>query len=562
MHPQSKLYQRAADAAGAQSPRALGAARGPMKVKTMKMTVLLAFVLALAAASPNDQLERYDEKVKTYQLDVPGKEPITIIEKATDDDRKWKDASVELNDDVDIKNLMTHIVHDVNGNTPRCFGPSCQDGFNGEEGPHDGFEDFAPEEKLKDYREFTPDRLQAITALAAKLKKEKLKADRVNYMDTEENSDDDENNGKVYTTWNRLKVKQHKHPYDDKDGWVTLEPVAWSTSKISKWKPNVKKQKPNPWNEDEDKFPSDDRYTSYQEMGNGYSYPQKKPTLSRPGYINNKLHMPMEYESELPSRPTWNKLHQTSYPSSWSPDEGRRPNKPSCDSDDTSTNDDAVHYEISDSVVTDHRPSHFPYEYEALHQATSQKRPYRRPTQVVYAGSPELDNDRSRPPHGDGQWVLLSTTKGYRSKKRQRSMNLPPADDRSDYGSVTSHQAVALTVLPVDNAHTNMTTSHGGLLEVEKSFKTVEESKRDMDKKLDLDVAASNNRPVRTRVIRRKVGTNVAPDSSTILAAVGAGMVPATMAMVVPMMLGRRRRRRDVSSSEASNLDYVFYRYQ
>ncbi|XP_028158505.1 uncharacterized protein LOC114351465 [Ostrinia furnacalis] len=535
-----------------------------MKVKTMKMTVLLAFVLTLAAASPNDQLERYEDKVKTYKLDVPGKDPITIIEKATDDDRKWKDAPVDLNDDVDIKNLMTHIVHDVTGNTPRCFGPSCQDGFNGDEGPHDGFEDFTPEEKLNDYREFTPDRLQAITALAAKLKKEKLKADRVSYMDSEDNSDDDDDsNGKVYTTWNRLKVKQHKHPYDDKDGWVTLEPVAWSTSKISKWKPNVKKQKPNHWNDDDDRFPSDDRYTPYQEMDNSYSYPQKKPSLNRPGYINNKFHMPSEYESEVPSRPTWNKLQPSSaYPASWSPDEGRRPNKPSCDSDDNNGNDDGVYYGLSDSVVTDHRPSHFPYEYEALHQATIQKRPYRRPTQVVYAGSPELDSDRSRPPHGDGQWVLLSTTKGYRNKKRQRSLNMPPTDDSTNYGSVTSHQAVALTVLPIDNAHTNMTTSHGGLLEVEKSFQTVEESKRDLDKKLDLDVASSNNKPLRTKMIRRRVGTNVGPDSSTILAAVGAGMVPATMAMVVPMMLGRRRRRRDVRPSEASNLDNIFYQNQ
>lgn len=529
------------------------------------MTVLLVFcVFATALASPNDQIEKYEDKVKTYQLEVPGKQPITIIEK--EEDKQWKDSSLELHDDVDIKNLMTHIVHDVNGNSPRCYGPSCQEGFNGDQGPHQGFEDFTEgEEKLKDFRDFSQDRLQAITALAAKLKKEKLKADRYSYVDSEES--DDDNNGKVYTTWNRLKVKQHKHPYDDKDGWVTLEPVAWSTSKISKWKPNVKKQKPNHWNEDDDRFPSDDRFTTFQDMGSGYSYSQntnkKPPILGRPGYINNKLHMQSDYDSEVPSKPTWNKLQQPTYQSSWSPDEGRRPMKPNCDSEDHS-HDDSIYYGISDSVVTDHRPSHFPYEYEALHQATIQKRPFRRPTQVVYAGTPDLDSDRgSRPPNGDGQWVLLSTTKGYRNKKRQRSLN-PTAipDDRPEFGSVTSHQAVALTVLPVDNAHTNMTTSHGGLLEVEKSFKTVEESKRDMDKRFDLDVSASQNKPVRTRVIRRKVGTNVGPDSSTILAAVGAGMVPATMAMVVPMMLGRRRRRRDVNSPEASNLDNIFYRYR
>lgn len=530
------------------------------------MTVFLVFcVIATVLASPNDQIERYEDKIKTYQLDVPGKEPITIIEEQ--DDKQWKDITPGSNENAELKNLMTHIVHDVDGNSPRCYGPSCQEGFIEEEGPHEGFEDFADvEEKLKDYRDFSQDRLQAITALAAKLKKEKLKADRFSYVDSGDSEED--NNGKVYTTWNRLKVKQHKHPYDDKDGWVSLEPVAWSTSKISKWKPNVKKQKPNHWNDDEDRFPNDDRYTSYQDMGSGYSYPQsshttqKRPTIvTRPGYINNKLHVQSDYDSEVPTKPTWNKFQQSLYSTSWSPDEGRRPMKPNCEDNNSNSNEDTMYYGLSDSVMTDQRPSHFPYEYEALHQAAIQKRPYRRPTQVVYAGTPELDSDRgSRPPHGDGQWVLLSTTKGYRNKKRQRSLN-PIPEDQADFGSVTSHQAVALTVLPVDNAHTNMTTSHGGLLEVEKSFKTVEESKRDMDKRIDLDVAASQNRPVRTRVIRRKVGANVAPDSSTILAAVGAGMVPATMAMVVPMMLGKRRRRRDVGS-EAYNLDNIFYRYR
>jgi hypothetical protein len=528
------------------------------------MTVILALcVFAVAFASPNDQIEKYDSKVKTYHVHVPGKDPIAIIEKA--DDRTFKDDSFELKeDDEDAKNKMTHIIHDVGGGSPRCYGPSCQDGFNGDEGPHEGYEDSLIDEKnIKDYRDFSKERLQAINALAAKLKKEKLKADRYSYVDN--NEEEDDNGGKIYTTWNKLKVKQHKHPYDDKDGWVSLEPVAWSTSKISKWKPNVKKQKPNiaSWNEDDDRFPNDDRYTSYHENANGYSYSQK-PSMSRPGFINNKLHTPIEYDSEVPSRPSWNKLHQQStYPSSWSPDEGRRPHKPNCDSENNNPNDDSVYYEISDSVVTDNRPTHFPYEYEALHQSTNQKRPIRRPTQVVYAGTPELDTDRNtRPPHGDGQWVLLSTTKGYRSKKRQRSMKLTtPADDRSDqYGSMTSHQAVALTVLPVDNAHTNMTTSHGGLLEVEKSFKTVEESKRDMDKKHDLNVAATQYRPIKTRVIRRKIGTNNVPDSSTILAAVGAGMVPATMAMVVPMMLGKRRRRRDVDSLEMLNIDNLVYR--
>lgn len=530
----------------------------------MKMTVrLLVFVIALVTAKANDptQIEKYDEKIKTYKLDVPGKAPITIIE--NEEDNRWKDISIDPKDNqAEIKNLMTHIIHDLDGDRPRCYGPSCQEGYSDEgfsessEGIQEDFEDYMlAAEKLKDYNDYSKDRLQAITALAAKLKKEKLKLNRFPQM---QNEDEDDNNDNVMTSWNRLKVKQHKHPYDDKDGWVSLEPVAWSTSKISKWKPNVKKQKPNHWHEDEDRFPDDDndRFTSNQGNGNRFSYPQKKPTVTRPTFINNKLHLPQDFESELPSRPSWTKPQQIN-PLSWSPDEGRRPHKPNCDQDDHYSNDDSVYYGISDSVLTDSRPPNFPYEYEALHQASGSKRPFKRPTQVVYAGSEYEDDRSSRPPYGDGQWVLLSTTKGYRNKKRQRSLN-PLPDDRSDVSTMTSHQAVALTVLPVDSAHTNMTTSHGGMLEVEKSFKTVEESKRDMDKKNDLDVSATQIRPTRNRVVRRKIVSNASPDSATLLAAVGAGMVPATMAMVVPMMLGRRRRRRDIQEIPESHLDNVF----
>ncbi|VVD05032.1 uncharacterized protein LOC126967883 [Leptidea sinapis] len=517
------------------------------------MTVIIAFCLfSFAVANPSGQIE-YTDKVKTYQLDVPGKDPITIID--TDDtSRNWEE--IKSNKDTEMKNLMTHIVHDIGGNRPRCYGPSCREDFVENEGPQD-FDEYNIEhlEKLKDFGDLSNERLQAIADLAARLKKQKVKIDRFPSVSNEDTENDD--NGKVFTSWNRLKVKQHKHPFDDKDGWVTLEPIAWSSSKISKWKPNVKKQKPSYWNEDEDtKYSNDDKYNSYSDMDNAYNYPtqntQKKPILSRPGFINNKLHVPPEYESELPSKPTWTKnkpqqsMSMQSLQSSWSSDDSRRPynSKPNCDRDENYPNDESIYYGVSDSVITDSRPSNFPYEYEALHQSSMQRRPMRRPTQVIYAD--ESDDERySKPPQGDGQWVLLSTTKGYRNKKRQRSLDMHA---ESAVPSVTSHHAVSLTVLPMETPHINMTTSHGGLLEVEKSFQTVEESKRDMDKKQDLETGESQNKPVKKKVIKKKIISNNLPDKSTVLAAVGAGMVPATMAMVVPMMLGKRRRRRDVNN--------------
>ncbi|XP_047534336.1 uncharacterized protein LOC125068974 [Vanessa atalanta] len=535
----------------------------------MKLIVVLQICfIHLTLGNPNDEI-RNNENFKTYQLDVPGKEPITIFESSPirdDIHKKWDVTETTLDNDSDIKNLMTHLMDDVHDSRPRCYGPSCQEGFIENEGPQEDFEDYVMgnSDKLKDFSDFSNERLQAIAALAAKLKKQKVKSDRFSSTSNQEDDNDD----KVFTSWNRLKVKQHKHPYDDKDGWVTLEPVAWSTSKISKWKPNVKKQKPSYWNEDEDtNFSNDDRYTPYQDMESSYVYPQKRPTLSRPGFINNKLHIPQEYDTELPSKPSWikNKPQQQQQPmqtfqSTWATDDSRRPYRPNCDKGEAYPNDESMYYGMSDSVMTDSRPSNFPYEYEALHQSSMQKRPLRRPTQVVYAGESDIDSDRSsRPPNGDGQWVLLSTTKGYRHKKRQRSLETP--HDKSGIPSIVSHQAVALTVLPADDAsQVNMTTSHGGLLEVERSFQTVEESKRDMDLRNDLEVAASQLRPVKTKVIKKKIFGHKNPlDSSTVMAAVGAGMVPATMAMVVPMMLGRRRRRDIDLKHQNLHFDNIVY---
>lgn len=38
--------------------------------------------------------------------------------------------------------------------------------------------------------------------------------------------------------WDAMDRPNSDYPYDDRQGWVTLEPIPWSTSKISKWHPN------------------------------------------------------------------------------------------------------------------------------------------------------------------------------------------------------------------------------------------------------------------------------------------------------------------------------------
>jgi hypothetical protein len=74
------------------------------------------------------------------------------------------------------------------------------------------------------------------------------------------------------------------------------------------------------------------------------------------------------------------------------------------------------------------------------------------------------------------------------------------------------------------------------LLEVESTFQTVDEAQRDdAFKRIENDT-----KPVPVRLISRPIKPK--DNGRAVLAAVGAGMLPATMALLVPMMLGRKRR--------------------
>lgn len=81
-------------------------------------------------------------------------------------------------------------------------------------------------------------------------------------------------------------------------------------------------------------------------------------------------------------------------------------------------------------------------------------------------------------------------------------------------------------VLPAING-TDTTISHGGLLEVAKTFQTVDQSQEEYE---------------RNKMAKRKsvvIGQNPAVLTA---AGIAAGMIPATLALAVPMMLGRRKR--------------------
>lgn len=166
---------------------------------------------------------------------------------------------------------------------------------------------------------------------------------------------------------------------------------------------------------------------------------------------------------------------------------------------------------------------------------------------------------------------------GNPGENRPRKLNDESTEGNArGHQSMKSHRTVRLTVLPPLNGTTNTTVSHGGLIEVEQTHQTVEEAHREhMAKMMNLwktdqktngshNIGANgsfnvnNNRNRRKsngtitkaerrissmRVIAGKPMQTKDSRNNAVFAAVGAGMIPATMAMLLPMVLGKRRRR-------------------
>ncbi|XP_026298530.1 uncharacterized protein LOC100578345 isoform X3 [Apis mellifera] len=250
-------------------------------------------------------------------------------------------------------------------------------------------------------------------------------------------------------------IKRNKYyganSYDDRNGWVTLEAIPWSKSKISKWQATPSTQRPWP------------------EVNKPWDKPGKPWTSDysvRPIYENNKPW----YEKPKPSwpengqndKPAWQKPNRPSPYYTEKPEETQAqkwpPERPSWNkyTDRPSLNTD---------IITDNRPANFPsnwnrpqptkpsYQYLDRYPDKYQgeegndwhdfptrleDRPTPRPTTTerptAFSHYQYVNNHpQSYPGNGDGQWVLLSTNRGY-SKSRQRSIKI---DSIGQVGNVT-----------------------------------------------------------------------------------------------------------------------------
>ncbi|XP_066589297.1 uncharacterized protein [Prorops nasuta] len=380
-------------------------------------------------------------------------------------------------------------------------------------------------------------------------------------------------------------IKRNKYygsgPQDDRNGWVTLDAIPWSKSKISKWQANLSTQRPwpdinNKWDKPNTAkpWPSPDYSASrptYENNRPWYDKPKpswqdnaerpwQKPQQqqqSRPPYYDKYDDEVDQAQKWPPERPTWDKYTNNQRPGPGSgdiitddkpsnfPNNYRPPPRPSYPFDDRY---DKPQGQSSEGLGN---WQDFPTRFGERPRPGSNQddRPHFSHYQYVNNHPP------SHPANGDGQWVLLSTNRGY-SKSRQRSIKLDgldpesmqrlynltarPSDRKEEQDPaipvMTSKRQVRLTVLPSING-TNTTTSHGGLLEVEKTFKSVDQSRNEYERQKLLTQSVNlASRPIRNTLAQRL------PSNSAVLAAVGAGMLPATMAMMIPMMLGRRKR--------------------
>lgn len=464
-----------------------GTCRGKMSANYL-LVCLLSYIFGGANATPTT--------TRIYDLDVHGANPIRIVE----GENLWKTKD---------RSLTTASTSTTNLNSP--LGDEQEN--NSAEFAHADLRDF-------------------LNRYAEKVTKDKR-------PDHDTSAEDKE--GKKH--WSLLNLREHNHPYEDKNGWVTLDPVPWSLSKISKWQSKSTTTE-RPWDDfppDENQPPhsvqySQDRVSVWNKPDNRYHY-DNLPHGSKNEYQVYYL------DDHKPQYPKPAAVYGQTVHLHSDPNYQRYPVKVN----NHYKHDKNCNHEEGVGIITDGKPPNFPSNYNENRRSGTE----------IHSEAP-LDM-------GEGEWILLSTTKGYKHpKNRQRSLEINPQ-------SIGTHQSVSLTVLPpLKNSKVNMTTSHGGLLQVDSSFETVEQAQKKYTKlqkmKEKPKKLIKKKKPSRelTSSTIATIPRNTPMDSSAVLAGVGAGMIPATMAMLVPFAMNGRRRKRSVlfaTSNPSSNVQITLPRY-
>lgn len=279
---------------------------------------------------------------------------------------------------------------------------------------------------------------------------------------------------------------ERNHRYKDRDGWVTLEAVPWSSSTVSKWRPHSHgmvedtRRRPSansarPYNNKPDKFPYhddiDDNY--YNRPRPGYDADRDRPGVysawTKPhSMTDNGRPRPQPYRFGESSFGSQNKYHDRDHHS------GRPWNN------------------VGGDIITDNRPSDFPSESHYNHHHHDDDH-FNTASSNFHASYEERPSENS-----NGEWVLISKTKGYQmaggNRRQHGKRALSTSDTQSSVivnvpQSMRVHKAIKLTVLPASDPAKNSTFStdpkrkpttiiHGGMLEIDATHQSIEDDVR------------------------------------------------------------------------------------
>lgn len=371
------------------------------------------------------------------------------------------------------------------------------------------------------------------------------------------------------------------HPYNKNNGWVTLEAVPWSKSKVSKWQSSVK---PSYSNQNSFNYQSNNFNGGHASRPPPYNYEEDYNGNDNDDYFNSK-----------PSRPTYQNNQFYNGPSNSRPPPPDYQYHQSHQSSFNGHNNNNYHgnNNYQPEIITDNRPSNFPKHPEHHHQHHEQQhhssngynrpssydnRPNRPPNDYHYSSSNNFNHysnkDGPHPltyPNGDGEWVLVSTTKGYQFPKRngERAMMFQ-AQNGVDGGDTrkndnkgiitaasqqyetsvsirppqagptkTTQQHVKLTVLPLfsKNENKNHYSNHGssmdvsvyrpsnynGIIESDPSSQTIEESVAAAANANEVNSMSVHGVKKKRKTMQKNYAVmrkNPASDSTAVLAAV------------------------------------------
>lgn len=555
--------------------------------------------------SPNKILKA--NNFTTYKVESPNGDPITIIEANTpliNQNLKFNEVentkySINRNHDnkkhvMDLKTSLSMTVtpHNYNSNKNEFENSAVGE----EESVTNDYGNLSPEHIQHRHtmktvyspellQKFMQDYANKVHASNSEQMASSNQVDKVNYEEDKykdeiiEAEDDDDTNRRVSSASNddngqeqpndihernnyhgRPNSNHYNHPYNKNSGWVTLEAVPWSKSKVSKWQSSITKYpSQSNYNYNINSRPPPPRPSSsnynYEEDYNGNNddeYYNNRPAAPaiRPTYQNNQFYGGnSESHTNRPQPPDhWyqsqshnSAAHQSSFNHHDNYDRPSRPFQPERPHQSERPFQFERPYQserpYQPDIITDNRPSNFPSHH---HNPTSNNPPndYQRPSHnrpqshndYHYSGNNYNNNRYSHKdgPHpltypnsgSDGEWVLVSTTKGYQLPNRngQRAMlfqaqnGVKSDSNKGDVGIITAaesqtyetsvsirpptpagptkitQQQIKLTILPHkkhdygSNQKPSMNVGiykpspYDGIIETEPSTQTIEES--------------------------------------------------------------------------------------